>query len=56
MSFVEDVAAAVDALGVENAGVIYGIALTDFGSPEKRDEFLSIISNKDIVNVAEQIC
>jgi hypothetical protein len=48
VSFVEDIAAAVDALGVERAGVVYGIALTHFESPEKRDEFLSIISGKEI--------
>ena len=48
MSFVENVAAAVDALGVQHAGIIYGIALTDFESTQKRDEFLTLISGKDL--------
>jgi len=54
MSFVNDVAAGVDALGVQNAGVIYGIAMTDFESTQKRDEFLAIISGKPIGGSSEQ--
>lgn len=49
MTFIENVAAAVDAIGVEKAGIVYGLGLTQFESNEKRDEFLSIISGKEIV-------
>jgi hypothetical protein len=47
VSFVEDIAAAVDALGVEAVGVIYGLGLTDWESDQKRDEFLELISGKE---------
>lgn len=42
-SFIEDVAAAVDALGVEAVGVVYGIGMTKWDSAEQRDEFLKLI-------------
>lgn len=42
-SFVEDVAAAVDALGVEAAGVVYGIGMTKWESAEQRDAFLKLV-------------
>lgn len=45
-SFVEDVAAAVDALGVEPAGIIWGIGMTHWDSLEQRNEFLATISAK----------
>jgi hypothetical protein len=46
VSFVEDIAAAVDALGVEAVGVVYGLGLTDWESDEKRDEFLSLLTGQ----------
>lgn len=46
MSFVEDIAAAVDAIGVESAGVVYGIGLTQWKSDAERDEFLALISGR----------
>lgn len=46
MSFVNNIAAAVDALGVEAAGVVYGIALTPWESDEERDEFLRLVSGQ----------
>lgn len=44
--FVDDVAAAVDAIGVEAAGVVWGIGLTDWKSAEERDGFLRTITAK----------
>jgi nucleoid-associated protein YejK len=44
VSFVDDIAAAVDALGVKAAGIVYGIALTPWESDQQRDEFLSYIT------------
>lgn len=46
MSFVNNIAAAVDAIGVEAAGVVYGIALTPWESDEERDEFLRLVSGQ----------
>lgn len=46
MPFVDDLAAAVDALGVEPVGIVWGIANTQWASPEDRDEFLRIITAK----------
>lgn len=45
-SLPEDIAAAVDALGVEAVGVIWGIGMTDWESAEQRDAFLSEITGK----------
>ena len=47
MSFVDDIAAAVDALGAQAAGVVYGIGLTPWKSDEERDGFLKTISSGD---------
>lgn len=44
--FVSDLAAAVDHLGVEAAGVVWGLAHVNWESAEQRDEFLSLISGK----------
>lgn len=48
MKFVENIAAAVEALGVEKTGIVYGIALTNWESDQKRDEFLRLVSGKSI--------
>lgn len=45
-SWIENVAAAVDRLGVEPAGVVWGIAMTDWSSVEERDAFLDAITRK----------
>lgn len=45
-SFVEDLAAAVDALGPEHVGIVWGIALTDWESAEQRDSFLKSIKSQ----------
>jgi hypothetical protein len=42
-SFVEDVAAAVDVLGPEHVGLIWGIGLTNWDSADHRDQFLRSI-------------
>lgn len=44
MSFVDDIAAAVDAVGVEAAGVVYGIGMMGWKDEQDRDNFLSLIS------------
>lgn len=41
--FEENIAAAVDALGLENAGIIFGIGMTDWETTAERDDFLSRI-------------
>jgi hypothetical protein len=46
VSFVEDIAAAVDAIGVEAAGVVYGIGLVNWKSDQERDDFLALISGR----------
>lgn len=46
MSFVNNIAAAVDAIGVEAAGVVYGIAMTPWESDQERDEFLNLVSGR----------
>lgn len=45
-SLEEDIAAAVDALGVEAAGVVWGIGLTNWSSAEQRDSFLASVTRK----------
>jgi hypothetical protein len=46
-SFEEDIAAAVDVMGVQAAGVIYGLGMTAWSSEEDRDAFLTIVAGKD---------
>ena len=41
--FTEDIAAAVDKLGVHAVGVVYGIGMTPWKSEMQRDEFLNYI-------------
>jgi hypothetical protein len=48
VKFIENIAAAVEAFGVEQAGIVYGIALTNWESDQKRDEFLRLVSGKSI--------
>jgi hypothetical protein len=45
VSFVDDIAAAVDAFGVQAAGVVYGIGLTPWKSDEERDGFLKTVTS-----------
>jgi hypothetical protein len=45
-SFVDDIAAAVDALGVDDAGVVWGIGMTRWSSDEERNNFLASITQK----------
>ena len=44
--FVENISAAVDALGTRMPGVIIGIGLTDWATPQDRDDFLKLITTK----------
>lgn len=46
MTFVDNIAAAVDALGVEAAGVVYGIGMTPWESDDERDGFLRLVSGQ----------
>lgn len=41
--FTEDIAAAVDKLGVHAVGVVYGIGMTPWESEAQRDQFLNYI-------------
>lgn len=44
--FVDNIAAAVDALGVEAAGIVWGIGQSDWESDDQRDEFLARLTQK----------
>lgn len=46
MSFVDDIAAAVDAFGVRSVGVVYGIGMTPWKSDEERDGFISLMKGE----------
>jgi hypothetical protein len=43
-SFIENVAAGVDTLGVKYAPIIYGLAQVQWESPEDRDAVLSFLA------------
>lgn len=43
MTFVENIAAAVDAFGVRSVGVVYGIGMTPWKSDDERDGFLELL-------------
>lgn len=45
-SFVEDLQAAVDALGISEPGMLMGIALTEWGDEQTRDAFLAQLTQK----------
>lgn len=45
-SLEEDIAAAVDAIGLHAVGIVWGIGMTNWESPQQRDEFLKIISEE----------
>jgi hypothetical protein len=44
--FIEDLQAAVDALGDLEPGMLLGVALTPWDSAEQRDAFLSELTKK----------
>lgn len=44
-NWVDDIAAAVDHLGPEPVGIIWGIGQTNWESAEQRDAFLKIVSS-----------
>lgn len=44
MSFVDDIAAAVDAIGVEAVGIVWGLGMTPWESDTDRDNFLATIT------------
>lgn len=48
MSFVDDIAAAVDAVGLKSIGVVYGIGMTNWSSDDERDGFLNLITGKAV--------
>lgn len=41
LSFVNNIAAGVDAVGLRNAPIIFGLAKVQWNSPEDRDAFLA---------------
>lgn len=51
MSFVDDIAAAVDAIGLKSVGVVYGIGMTPWKDDAERDGFLRLITEKGEANV-----
>lgn len=44
MAFEDDLAAAVRAFGVDKIGLVWGMAMADWESPEQRDQFLNAAS------------
>ena len=47
-SFIENVSAAVDKLGVESVGIIMGIGRTNWETSDQRDRFLEAIAGESI--------
>lgn len=47
LSFVNNIAAAVDAIGVRNAPIVFGLAKVDWESVEDRDAFFSWVGQED---------
>lgn len=47
-SFIENVSAAVDRLGVEAVGIVLGIGRTNWATAEQRDKFLDAIGGEPI--------
>lgn len=45
-SFVDDLSAAVDAIGVDAVGLVWGVAMAPWESAEQRDAFLSGLTGK----------
>jgi len=39
----EDIAAAVDAFGVEPVGIVFGLGMTAWKDDEERDRFLNLV-------------
>lgn len=46
MSYVDDIAAVVDAIGLRSVGVVWGLGMTQWKSEAERDEFLGQITGK----------
>lgn len=44
--FADDLQAAVDALGIDQPGVLLGIALANWQSAEERDGFLNTLTSR----------
>jgi len=44
MAFEDDIAAAVDAFGVKNIGLVWGLGMAQWESTQQRDEFLKAAS------------
>lgn len=45
--FEENIAATVEKIGVEKAGLVFGIAMTPWASEADRDYFLDLITKKE---------
>lgn len=45
-SLEEDIAAAVDVLGLHATGIVFGIGMTNWKSAEERDAFLRLIGEE----------
>lgn len=45
-TFIEDIQAAVEAIGPEHPGIAFGLALTHWESADQRDQFLKTLTQK----------
>lgn len=45
-----DIAAAVDAIGVEAVGIVWGLGMTPWEDDDQRDEFLALIKGDSFVD------
>jgi hypothetical protein len=46
MTYVDNIAAVVDAIGMRSVGVVWGLGMTQWESEEQRDSFLAQITGK----------
>lgn len=45
--FIEDLQAAIEAVGVEKAGIAFGLANVPWNSAEERDQFLASLTRTE---------
>lgn len=44
----EDIAAAVDAIGVEPVGIVFGLGMTPWVDDDQRDRFLNLLKGESV--------
>lgn len=47
MTFIDDITAAAEAVGIEKVGLVFGIAFTPWESDEQRDKFLGLLRGNE---------